>query len=83
MLPVRCYTCGKVIGNLSKAHEEYILSGNDNWQLFFDKHKIQRYCCKRTIMTNVSDPNQHMSYHLSSSIILSDEFYTNNLFIAR
>lgn len=83
ILPVRCYTCGKVLANLTNQwiqHKEQY--NDDNWKLFFDKYKIQRYCCKRVIMSQVSDPNHDKIYQLPSSITISND-KIGNMFIAR
>lgn len=50
MLPVRCFTCNKVIGHLSDALEEY---GKPVDVEFYEFHKIKRYCCKKVLATYV------------------------------
>lgn len=83
ILPIRCYTCGKVLANLTnlwqKHREEY---GDNQWLPFFQKHHIQRYCCKRVLMTQVPDPNYENQYTLPPSISFSTDKVCN-MFIAR
>lgn len=71
MLPIRCYTCNKVLGNLEIPLEQFIQKNekDENKILrqrslkticlmeFFDHHLIRRYCCKRILMTAVADMN--------------------------
>lgn len=45
MIPVRCFTCGKVLGHLY-----YIKEFNEDE---FKTHSIKRYCCKKILMTYV------------------------------
>lgn len=56
LIPIRCFTCGKVIAN---KYEEYLeLTNNDN-ELndnkveIFKKLKLKRYCCRRMLLTNI------------------------------
>lgn len=74
MLPVRCFTCNKVIGHLETALQ--------NWKLenaydiddpdaclgsFFEKHRIERYCCRKSIMTH-HDDSWYSSIHSKSDV---------------
>ena len=53
-LPIRCFTCNKVIG---QYETEYVSIMNDENQIhdFFKKHGITRFCCKRMFMTTCYD----------------------------
>lgn len=57
MLPVRCFTCNKVLGRydgvLSKFHDEYPDEEQKPWEEFFDRFNIQRYCCRKILLTHV------------------------------
>lgn len=50
--PVRCFSCGKVLGCLESKTEE-LLSENKTFAEIFDKLQIDRYCCRRIVMSNV------------------------------
>lgn len=52
MLPIRCFTCNKILGRYNAAHQKHVESGQD-WTLFFDKFKITRYCCQKIFMTHI------------------------------
>lgn len=83
LLPIRCYTCGKVLANLTQQWERYRMEhGDDNWLPFFQRYNIQRYCCKRVLMSQVPDPNQDRQYILPASITISND-KASNMFIAR
>jgi DNA-directed RNA polymerase subunit N (RpoN/RPB10) len=89
MLPVRCYTCGKILGNMNEAWEKYRQEmklakvEEENWMVFFERHSIRRYCCKRVLMTQVPDPNQEIIYKTSASVQIVTEDYPKSLFLAR
>lgn len=50
MLPVRCFTCNKVLGHLSDDVENY---GKSIDTAFYDLHCIKRYCCRKVLATSV------------------------------
>ena len=83
LLPIRCYTCGKVLANLTEHWEQYQKTwGDNNWLPFFQKHNIRRYCCKRVLMSQVPDPNHDRHYVIPPSIVISDD-KVGNMFVAR
>lgn len=51
MIPVRCFTCGKVI---SAAWEEYARrrDAGENRGEILDDLGITRYCCRRMLLTH-------------------------------
>jgi DNA-directed RNA polymerase subunit N len=67
IIPIRCFTCGKVIAdkwkqfkNLQEQQEENITTINDkNKKIedFFKNNNINRYCCKRMFMGQVDTIN--------------------------
>ncbi|MFH1785931.1 MAG: DNA-directed RNA polymerase subunit N [Candidatus Micrarchaeota archaeon] len=49
--PVRCFTCGSVIGHL---YEQYKMSLNDKKpDVIMDELGVDRYCCRRMFMSHV------------------------------
>ncbi|UCB58173.1 MAG: DNA-directed RNA polymerase subunit N [Thermoplasmatales archaeon] len=63
IIPIRCFTCGKIIGDAYKEYEkryaEYknlINSGEkpkETPKQILDDLGIDRYCCRRMILTHV------------------------------
>ena len=52
LIPVRCFTCGKVLGDKWNAYCSLLSSGksiNDS----LNELKLVRYCCRRMMMTHV------------------------------
>lgn len=52
----RCFTCGKIIGNLQLDYEEAINEDPSlNKEILFDKLGLKRYCCRRSFMNPTPD----------------------------
>lgn len=48
--PVRCYTCGKVLGHMHCIYTENINDETTSLQDIMNKMKLRRYCCRRMVM---------------------------------
>ena len=53
IIPVRCFTCGKVIGNKWQKFLDIIVQHKTPLQAF-QELKIERYCCRRMLLTHVN-----------------------------
>lgn len=51
MIPVRCFTCGKVIGDKWEDFKKKIAEGEDVGKIL-DELKIERYCCRRIFISH-------------------------------
>ncbi len=49
MIPVRCFTCNNVLGNLYRALNE----ADKIDETFFHTHQINNYCCRKVLSTQV------------------------------
>ena len=47
IIPVRCFTCGKVIGNKWESYIQLVHSGYEEKDAL-DDLKLHRYCCRRS-----------------------------------
>lgn len=50
MLPIRCFTCNKILGHLCDAIESYHKPLDVT---FYKNHNIQRYCCRKILSNSV------------------------------
>ena len=51
MFPVRCFTCGKVIGNRWEEYKKKLEErGDEREDLVLDDMRILRICCRRMFM---------------------------------
>lgn len=54
IIPVRCFTCGKVLGSLWETYQELLKDGKSIKEAL-DELKIERFCCRGTIMSNIEN----------------------------
>ncbi|KAH3757747.1 DNA-directed RNA polymerases I, II, and III subunit RPABC5 [Pelomyxa schiedti] len=65
IIPIRCFTCGKVIGN---KWEGYISMLNHDFTEgeALDVLQLKRYCCRRMLLTHVSLIEKLLNYSVQS-----------------
>lgn len=51
MIPVRCFTCGKVIGGIYETYVKRVQMGEDPKEVL-DDLGLTRYCCRRMIVAH-------------------------------
>ena len=53
IIPVRCFTCGKVVGS---SYPEYVkrASMGESPQKILDNLGLERYCCRRMIISHAN-----------------------------
>ena len=61
IVPVRCFTCGKVIGNKWQTYTSMIQQGKTEEQAL-DELGLPRYCCRRMILTHVELSEKLLMY---------------------
>jgi DNA-directed RNA polymerase subunit N len=52
IIPVRCFTCGKVIGSKYTEFKERVEKGEEPKEVL-DSLGIKRYCCRRMLLSHV------------------------------
>ena len=50
IIPVRCFTCGKVVGSAYPQYTERVAMGEDP-KAVLDSLGFERYCCRRMIVS--------------------------------
>ena len=61
IVPVRCFTCGKVIGDKYYEFKKRVEAGEDPGKVL-DDLGVERYCCRRTLLSHVELIDQVMVY---------------------
>ncbi|MCJ2555695.1 MAG: DNA-directed RNA polymerase subunit N [Candidatus Thermoplasmatota archaeon] len=51
MVPVRCFSCGKVVASEWEEYQKKIGMGEDP-QKVLDSLGLTRYCCRRMLLSN-------------------------------
>ncbi len=52
IIPVRCFTCGKLIGDKWEEFAKRVKSGEDPKNVL-DDMGLNRYCCRRMLLSHV------------------------------
>lgn len=52
IIPVRCFSCGKVIGHMWKTYSTSVEKGEEPGEVM-NKLGLRRYCCRRMLLSNV------------------------------
>jgi DNA-directed RNA polymerase subunit N len=53
IVPVRCFSCGKVIGDKWEDFQERTEEDNEDTQEVLDDLGLDRYCCRTIFLTHV------------------------------
>jgi DNA-directed RNA polymerase subunit N len=62
MIPVRCFTCGNVVGDKWEEFSLRVQQGGDAGKIL-DLLDVKRYCCRRILLSNVDTIDEIMKYH--------------------
>jgi DNA-directed RNA polymerase subunit N len=52
IIPVRCYSCGKVVGHLYEDFKKRVAAGEDPKKVL-DDLGVERYCCRAVFLGHV------------------------------
>lgn len=69
IIPIRCFTCGKVIGNKWEKYLQYL---DDNYDVAdaLDKLGMKRYCCRRMLISHVDLIEKLLLYNSKNIYII-------------
>ena len=62
LVPVRCFTCGKLIADKYEDYQNKVKTG-ESPQKVLDELKIERYCCRRMLLTTVETIQQIIPFY--------------------
>lgn len=51
-MPVRCFSCGKVLNDKWEEYQERVEDGEDKGEVL-DDLGVEKYCCRTVFLTNI------------------------------
>ncbi|TXT56755.1 MAG: DNA-directed RNA polymerase subunit N [Candidatus Thorarchaeota archaeon] len=61
IIPVRCFTCGKVVADKYEKFTRRVRQGEDPSQVL-DDLGLNRYCCRRMILAHIDIIDSFMAF---------------------
>lgn len=61
IVPVRCFSCGKVVGGMWEDFSKRVEKG-ENAGKVLDELGIERYCCRRMLLAHVDLMDDLLKY---------------------
>jgi DNA-directed RNA polymerase I, II, and III subunit RPABC5 len=61
IIPVRCYSCGKVVGNLYEPYKALLAKDYTEAEAL-EALNLDRYCCRRMILTHIDLADDMVPY---------------------
>ncbi len=52
MIPVRCFTCGNVVGEYWEEFNSRAREGDENPATVLDELGVERHCCRRMLVSH-------------------------------
>jgi len=62
IIPVRCFTCGKLIGDKWEEFARRVKSGEDPKRVL-DSLGVTRYCCRRMLLSHVEIIDEILKFY--------------------
>lgn len=63
IVPVRCFSCGKVVSQVYEDFAERVNKGEDPGKIM-DELGVERYCCRRTLFSHVDLIKDVLQYNV-------------------
>ncbi|MDI6905273.1 MAG: DNA-directed RNA polymerase subunit N [Candidatus Bathyarchaeia archaeon] len=62
IIPVRCFTCGKLIGDKWEEFARRVKTGEEAGRVL-DSLEIKRYCCRRMLLAHVEITDEILRFY--------------------
>ena len=63
MVPIRCFSCGKVLGQLHEEFKKRVEKGEKAGEVL-DDLKVKRYCCRRMLFSQADLIDDILKYNV-------------------
>ena len=61
IIPVRCFTCGKVVADKYEAFKQGV-EQNEDPSVVLDRIGLNRYCCRRMLLAHIDIIDSFMAF---------------------
>ncbi|KAK1781037.1 8 kDa subunit-domain-containing protein [Copromyces sp. CBS 386.78] len=78
IIPIRCFSCGKVVGDLWERYLQLIDGEEITDGDALDQLGLKRYCCRRMVMTHVDLIEKLLKYTPDGRNVKKIEMQTRN-----
>jgi DNA-directed RNA polymerase subunit N len=68
IIPVRCFSCGKVVGDKWEPFSQRVVAGEHPKDVL-DDLGIERYCCRRMLLSHVELIDEILKFHEEKEIV--------------
>jgi DNA-directed RNA polymerase subunit N len=65
IIPVRCFTCGSLIGDKWDEFAKRVKEGEDSGKVL-DSLGVKRYCCRRMLLSHVEVMDEILKFYEES-----------------
>jgi DNA-directed RNA polymerase subunit N len=65
IIPVRCFTCGKVVGDKWEDFANRVKAGEDAGKVL-DSLGVTRYCCRRMLLSHVDIIDEVLKFYVEA-----------------
>lgn len=62
IIPVRCFTCGKLIGDKWEEYTKRVKEGGDAKEIL-DELGVTRYCCRRVLLSHIEIADDMLKFY--------------------
>lgn len=62
IIPVRCFSCGKVVGDKWEPFSQRVAAGESPRNVL-DDLGVERYCCRRMLLSHVELIDEILKFH--------------------
>jgi len=68
IIPVRCFSCGKLVGDKWEPYSKRVAAGEHPKEVL-DDIGVERYCCRRMLLSHVELIDDILEFHVNKEVV--------------